>query len=984
MSSNKSQSKDRPNRAPSTGPGQAKPRPRLTGWRKWVARLLMAILAPTLFLSLLELGLWLFGYGYDTSYFIRSEDGKAYQSNPRFAWRFFGPELSRNPIPTILSAKKPEGTYRIFVLGGSAAKGTPESAFSFARILEVMLNQRYPAARFEVINTAVTAINSHVVLSIIGDCADFDSDLYIVYLGNNEVIGPYGAGTVFRGYNPSRGAIRASIFLRSTRTGQLLGDLVGAVGGDDPKARKEWGGLAMFLENRLTEDDPRLKTVYENYRANLIGICGRARRDGVDIILSTVATNIKDCAPFSSVHGAGLSKEKLARWDDLYSQGVAQQEVGRYGDAIDRYRSAAEIDDRHAQLHFRLGRCLLALREHDQARRHLTRARDLDAIRLRADTQISRIVREVAGELSARGVHLVDGEQILGAAGDGPEGMPGWEVLYEHVHMNFFGNYTLAAAMFEQVGRLLPADIRRSAGENVVAPSQARCAEALRFTDFERFHSAAGIHMMTSRPPFPPQRGALAEKEMNRLEAALSPESLERMAEEYERALARRPDDLLMRDNYADLQFYRGRYDAAVEQWRALLTRYPHESDWHLNLGKALARQEMWAEAIAEFRQVLRQYPGFADAHRRIGVALFKMGKTELAIEEFEKALSVQPGYALGHFELGKILLAESRPADAEGHLASAVELEPDAADPHYYLGQARARQGKTDEALPALREAVRLRGDLVGAHMLLGRLASESGRLDEAIAAFGRAAAAKEGNGPALFNLGRALHRKGLFEEAVASLQKALAINPGSAATHYLLAQANYRLALVAPAREHFRRAVELDGSFAKHPYTLAATLSGPDAEAQAMARLREDAEARPDWALAHYRLGRALQRTGQVTAAVAHFRRAIEIEPRWPMALNTLAWLYATHPDAGLRNGEQAVALAERAIEVVGLKNPWMLDTLAAARANAEQFSAAAETAGKALELAEQAGNAALAEEIRGRLALYRAGKPYRQPSP
>ncbi len=984
MRSNKHHSEDRPNRAPSTGPGEAEARPRLTGWRKWVARLLMAILAPTLFLSVLELGLWICDYGYDTSYFIRSEDGKAYQSNPRFAWRFFGPELSRNPIPTILSAEKPEGAYRIFVLGGSAAKGTPESAFSFARILEVMLNQRYPGTRFEVINTAVTAINSHVVLSIIGDCADFDSDMYIVYLGNNEVIGPYGPGTVFRGYNPSRGAIRASIFLRSTRTGQLLGNSIRAVGGEGPKARKEWGGLAMFLENRLTEDDPRLKTVYDNYRANLIDICGRARRDGVDIILSTVATNIKDCAPFSSVHGAGLSKEEKAHWDELYSQGVAQQEAGRYGDAIDRYRSAAKIDDRRAQLHFRMGRCLMALREHDQARRHLTRARDLDAIRLRADTQINRIVREVADELSARGVHLVDGEQILGAAGDGPEGMPGWEVLYEHVHLNFFGNYTLAAAIFEQVGRLLPAEVRRSAGENVAAPSLLRCAEALLFTDFDRFHSAAGIHMMTSRPPFPPKRGARAEKEMNRLEAALSPESLERMAEEYERALVRRPADLLMRSSFADLEFYRGRYDPAVKQWRVLLARYPHETDWHLNLGKALARLKMWAEAIAEFRQVLEQYPGFADAHRRIGVSLFKMGKADQAIEEFEEALSVQPGYALGHFELGKILLAENRPADAEGHLASAVELEPDAADPHYYLGQARARQGKIDEALSALREAVRLKGDLVEAHMLIGRLASESGRLDEAISAFRKAAAAKDGNGPALFNLGRALHEKGLFEEAVASLQKALAVNPGSAATHYLLAEANYRLALVAPAREHFRRAVELDGNFAKHPYTLKATLSDLAAKAQAMARLQEDAEARPDWARAHYRLGRALRRTGQVTAAVARFRRAIEIEPRWPMALNTLAWLYATHPAAGLRNGEQAVALAERAIEVVGLKNPWMLDTLAAARANAGQYPLAVETAGKALALAEQAGDAALAEEIRGRLSLYRAGKPYRQSSP
>jgi len=100
--------------------------------------------------------------------------------------------------------------------------------------------------------------------------------------------------------------------------------------------------------------------------------------------------------------------------------------------------------------------------------------------------------------------------------------------------------------------------------------------------------------------------------------------------------------------------------------------------------------------------------------------------------------------------------------------------------------------------------------------------------------------------------------------------------------------------------------------------------------------------------------------------------------------MALNTLAWLYATYPDAGLRSGEQAVALAERATELVGRKNPRMLDTLAAAHANAGQFPAAVETACKALELAEQAGNAALAKEIRGRLFLYRAGKPYLQPSP
>ena len=248
--------------------------------RKWAARLLALILAPVLFLLLLELGLRLFGYGHPTGYFIKAEEGEAYLSNPRFAWRFVGPELNQPPIPTVISARKPAGTYRIFVFGGSAAEGTPNWCFSFARILQAMLNERYAPARFEVINTGMTAINSHVVLPIARDCAEFDGDLYVVYMGNNEVVGPYGAGTVIKGFNPSLGAIRASIRLRSTRVGQLLGNTVKAFGLAGAGQKKTWGGMGMFLENRVAADDPRLASVYDNFRANLSDICRAARAAG--------------------------------------------------------------------------------------------------------------------------------------------------------------------------------------------------------------------------------------------------------------------------------------------------------------------------------------------------------------------------------------------------------------------------------------------------------------------------------------------------------------------------------------------------------------------------------------------------------------------------------------------------------------------------------------------------------------------------------
>ncbi len=61
--------------------------------------------------------------------------------------------------------KKPQGTYRIFVLGESAAMGDPDPAYAFSRYLEVMLRLRYPSMKFEVVNTGSVAINSHVLLA---------------------------------------------------------------------------------------------------------------------------------------------------------------------------------------------------------------------------------------------------------------------------------------------------------------------------------------------------------------------------------------------------------------------------------------------------------------------------------------------------------------------------------------------------------------------------------------------------------------------------------------------------------------------------------------------------------------------------------------------------------------------------------------------------------------------------------------------------
>ena len=395
-----------------------------------------------LFLALLEAGLRLGGYGYPTAFFVIVDNNEGYAINPQFGRRFFPQPLARKPVPCLL-AHKPAGTVRIFVLGGSAAQGIPGPSFSVGRILEVLLRERYPDVKFEVVNAAMTAINSHVVREIAGDCAAHQPDLFVVYMGNNEVVGPYGPGTIFQQWSPNRRLIRANVWLKSTRTGQLLDDVIGWLASRKGPP-KTWQGMEMFVGNRVAADDPRLPAVYANYRQNLTDICRIAKQAGAGVLLSTVAVNLKDCPPFASQHRSALPPEDLTRWKSLFQAGVELESHEKWPEAIAKYEAAAKIDDRFAELAFRRGRCLAARKRSTEAREQFVSARDFDVLRFRADSRINAVVRDVAAEQEGEGVRLVDAEQSLAKSGLAADGIAGDSLFYEHVHLTFDGNYVLA------------------------------------------------------------------------------------------------------------------------------------------------------------------------------------------------------------------------------------------------------------------------------------------------------------------------------------------------------------------------------------------------------------------------------------------------------------------------------------------------------------------------------------------------------------
>ncbi len=470
-------------------PDSSRPPPRL-----WVYRVLATVAIPALLLLGLEGGLRLAGYGRSAKFLIPDDQAGSYRTNPDFVSLFMPGSFDLRPLNIRMVARKPANTVRIVVLGESAAQGIPAPAFGFAPQLQAQLRTRYPDKNIEVINTGVVAINSHVVYQIARDLADFSPDLFVVYLGNNEVVGPYGPGCAYLSAMPPLPVIRLSVFIRSTRTGQLIGALLAKINRHGPAA--EWGGMSMFVDNAVAGDDPRLEAVYRNFEANLQDIVRVATGVGAKTLLCTVVSNLKDCAPLLSRHRAGLSSDKLAAWQRAFDRGRLAWRLGEVAAARTDLQEARRLDPQYADTLFMLGSLELQASKMEAARSLLLEAEHWDALRFRPDPRINDSIRQVARATPA--VSLLDAAVQMGSDPASTVVPAGRELLFEHVHLDWDGNFLLARAMAQGA---------ESALFGAVASPRpwlesADCAAALAYSPHEHYPVLQHLATIVQNPPF--------------------------------------------------------------------------------------------------------------------------------------------------------------------------------------------------------------------------------------------------------------------------------------------------------------------------------------------------------------------------------------------------------------------------------------------------------------------------------------------------
>lgn len=520
-------------------------------------------------LAVTEVVLRLLGFGHSASFFIDAPDGTT-RSNHYFGRLFYPPELLRGAYPSVFSTRKPPGTKRIFILGESAAAGYPEPSFSFSRVLEAMLRRACPDTNWEIVNTGVTALNSHAIRLIASECTQYEPDAVLVYMGNNEVVGPYGPGSLLGGEAVPLPLIRAVTWLRSTRIGQGLQSMADSIlRGGRPAM---WSGMEMFEQARVAPGDPALHRVYANFAANLRDILTDLRARNIPVILSTVAANMTECPPLGTLPG-GNDASLVA-----FTGGLALRAAGNHKDAV------------------------AALR----------RARDLDEMRFRADTQINAIIQNAAAEEQCP---LVDAEEdflrLQIAAQPDPQ-----PLFFEHVHFTLYGNIELARLFAEALSDLWGPQLACLQSASFASMKEEDIAADLGYSALAEGYSIGAITAMLAKPPFANQAGNdkridAWNARLREIEGTLTDSYLDQTIRQFEQSLVERPRD-------GTLWYWLGR----------------HQED----------RQNTEAAENA-YRRSLQALPGNPAVLALLGDLLFAQGRSKEAADFYDQFLGIIPSH---------------------------------------------------------------------------------------------------------------------------------------------------------------------------------------------------------------------------------------------------------------------------------------------------------------------------------------------------
>ncbi|MDJ0710703.1 MAG: tetratricopeptide repeat protein [Woeseiaceae bacterium] len=600
--------------------------------RNIVFTFIAVVVVPLLFFVVLELGLAVAGVGVSYDYFHKIDiNGEPhYQENPAFADQFYPASLNIGPLENTFAEERSSELIRVYVLGGSAAQGFPHKNHGVDRLLATQLRAALPSRKIEVINTAMTSVNSHVVYAVANSIPENSADFAVILMGNNEVVGPYGPGTISRNFLGNIALIRGIQGLKRTRTWQALDILVQQIRPTDAMDELKWEGMQMFTNNGVPHDDPRMASVYNHYEDNLVDIIETLRSKGIHVLLSSVPVNLRHSAPFLSVRSPGLSNDQLEQWRESTRSGARSSDARNWDEAVSSFQAALDIDPTYADTHFRLATAFENLGEFDEARKHYRRALDLDALRFRADTRLNQIVQDVAASVEKDGFSFVDSAAAFERASAPYQ--PGWNLLLEHVHYAFSGNNILAAEITRAIkGELTGAD-------DYEPLADAEVAERVGFPNYDTIEEVKNLQGMIQHPPFPGQGNYAKLRDFlnDALEIATNSVGSQRdVVKRRQRVVDAGLADWKVHFELAVINQRLRNPPKMYEHLNRIIELYPHNRETYMKIADAMSKEGKWREVIPYLEQSLFYTRGdklkIAETTNWLGTAHLRTGNYEQA-----------------------------------------------------------------------------------------------------------------------------------------------------------------------------------------------------------------------------------------------------------------------------------------------------------------------------------------------------------------
>ena len=619
------------------------------------------VLLPVVFFLVLEGVLRAFEYGDDYQLFnsVPTVSGYLYQ-NPAVARRYFS-NLARVPtgLGDAFRARKDTTEFRIFVQGGSSAAGYPYYAGgSFSRMLEQRLQQTFPDRTVTVVNTGLAAVNSYTLLDFADEIIEQEPDVVLIYAGHNEFYGALGVASA-ESLGQFRSVVNLFLRLRKLRTVQALQSTLASgvsLFTDGAGAAQSDGTLMERMVGR--QHVPYGSTLYRRglaqFRGNLGALLARYRRQGIPVLVGTIASNERGHAPFISGLSRGTDED---HWNVLYSSGAKQLEHGELDSALVAYDELVRVDSLSADAFFARAQTLDGLGRYAEARSSYISAKDRDELRFRGSEDINAIIREEAASKSAV---VVETQARL--AVNAIDGIIGSDLMLEHLHPNIDGYFIIADAYYEA----LREEEMVGAWNSYVPASSAR-SEIL-VTAVDSLYGQFRLQQLMSQWPFQP--AGVVDRSIETIQAR---DSVERFALDlHQRKISWYDATTALRSYYKN----RGDLHHALKAALAVIQQYPFLPRPYAEAADILLRQRRLDEALTYF-DAANSREESATVYFMIGSIYFTKRQPEQARQALERALDLQPQYPQALLQLSRVQFSNNEPEDALVTVRRLLDIAP-------------------------------------------------------------------------------------------------------------------------------------------------------------------------------------------------------------------------------------------------------------------------------------------------------------------